>query len=472
MAAIKAFKIIVVEPDPNRRNYLRMQITDGGDTAVCFEMENSCLDNLELLEPDLVILGQLPGERVFRFLYAVKYIHIQLPVLVISAEPAIHSFIQSNGFPDTIGVSPALTSETLTQTIGQFKGRTNSLSHRKGAHDWPIIVGIDPEVVKIKKAIFEIARSDEAVLVEGESGTGKDLVAKAVHFWSARDQGAFIKIDSGALTRKILQNGFSMGFESLEESFSEAQGEAAPPLDPLRQTLFFDEIGQMPISLQGLLLRLFEQQGKVVNTDYSISPHIRIIASTCENLAELVAAGKFRKDLFYRLNVFRIQLPPLRKRPGDVPLLVDFFTDKFCRQLGKGHYSLPQRARALYAEYDWPGNVRQLENIVKSAVVVGDENGYIESLCRCHNNWKKEAVSEKEDPFYPLVDAGEIKSYMENLKSVSLKDICREFIMRAEKKFMKNALDQTNWNRKKAAGLLNISYKSLLNKIKVYNLTA
>jgi two-component system response regulator AtoC len=472
MATIKAFKIIVVEPNSNRRNYLRMQISDSGDTAVCFEKESSCLDNLALLEPDLVIIGQLPIERVSRFLYAAKYIDIWLPVLVISAEPATHSFIGVNGFPDTIGVSPAITPETLSETIGQFKERANNISNRKGAHDWPMIVGADPELVKLKKAIFEIARANEALLVEGECGTGKDLVARAVHFWSTRDQGAFIKIDSGAITREILQNGLSMGFVSREETCRQAQEDKTHPLDPSRQTLFFDEIGQMPIPLQGILLRLFEQQGEAGNEIYSVSPHIRIIASTCENLAELVSAGKFRKDLFYRLTVFRIRIPPLRNRPGDVPLLVDFFIDKYCRQLGKGHYSLPRKSRARYAEYDWPGNVRELENIVKSSVVVGDENGYIESLCRCYNRRKKGAVLEQEEPFYPLVDAVEIKSYLENLNGVSLKDICSEFIMRAEKKFMKNALNRTNWNRKKAAGLLNISYKSLLNKIKVYNLTA
>jgi DNA-binding NtrC family response regulator len=472
MTTIKAFKIIVVEPNLNRRNYLRMQISDGGDTAVCFENESSCLDNLALLEPDLVIVGQFPNEKVSRFLYASKSIDIRMPIIVMSAEPATHALIQVNSFPDTVCVSPAITPDTLARTISQFKERANPISERKGAHDWPMIVGTNPEIVKIKKAIFEIARSDEALLVEGECGTGKDLVARAVHYWSTRNKGAFIKIDSGAITPKILHNGLSMGFVSREKTCREAPVDKGQPPISTIQTLFFDEISQMPISFQGFLLRLFDQQGKTGNARNSISPKIRIITSTCENLAELVAGGKFRKDLFYRLNVLRIQIPPLRNRSGDVPLLVDFFIDKYCRQLGRGHYSLPQKSRTLYAEYDWPGNVRELENIVKSSVVVGDENGYVESFCRCYNLRKKGTVLKNEEPFYPIVDAGEIKSYMENLNSVSLKDICGEFIMRAEKKFMKKALETTNWNRKKAAGLLNISYKSLLNKIKVYNLTA
>jgi DNA-binding NtrC family response regulator len=473
MTTVRAYKIIVIEPDPSRRNYLRMQISDKGDRAVCFEKESTCLDNLALLEPDLIFLGQLPSQRVSRFLYAAKYIDIQLPILVMSAEPAAYEFIRVNGFPNTMGISPSIAAEELMEVIGQFKTRGIDVLDQKGARFWPIIVGSDPEVVKLKKAIFEIARSDDALLVEGECGTGKDLLARAVHFWSIPHQGAFVKVDSGAITREILQNDLSIRFENGEPAFKPPGSEEGRDLDLFRQTLFLDEIGQTPLALQGILLRLFEQQrGPDMSAPHPGFPFIRIIASTSENLARLVEMGQFRKDLFYRLNVFRIRIPPLRERPTDIPLLVDFFIDKYCRLLGKGHYSLPQKARALYAEYDWPGNVRELENIVKSSVVVGDENGYIESLCRYYSNRKSGPASEQSGRLYPLVNFEEIKSYMEDLNSISLKDICSEFITRAEKKLMKSALDRTNWNRKKAAGLLNISYKSLLNKMKVYNLTA
>jgi two-component system response regulator AtoC len=449
-----------------------MKISDCGDRAVCFEKESTCLDNLALLEPDLLILGQLSSERISRFLYAAKYSDAQLPVLVMSADPADHAFIRVNCFPNTKGINPAISPEELNETIGEFKAREIDTSDQKGARNWPIIVGSDAETVKLKKAIFEIARSDEALLVEGECGTGKDLVSRAVHFWCNRNRGAFIKVDSGAITREILRNDISMWFERGDEILKQAAGETNRDLALTRPTLFFDEIGRMPYASQGILLRLFERQAGAGNTSLSGSPWIRIISSTSENLTELVETGKFRKDLFYRLNVYRIQIPPLRERPKDILILVDFFIDKYCRQLGKSHYSFPPKARSLYAEYDWPGNVRELENIVKSSVVVGDENGYIEALCRCYHNRKSRPVSEPNAGVYPLVDFEEIKSYMADLNSISLKTICGEFITRAEKKLMRKALDSTNWNRKKAAGLLNISYKSLLNKIKVYNLSA
>ncbi|MFH0725215.1 MAG: sigma 54-interacting transcriptional regulator [Pseudomonadota bacterium] len=471
MTTIKAYNIIVIEPDPSRRNYLRMQISDSGDRAVCFEKEATCLDNLALLEPDLLILGLLPSERISRFLYAAKYIDVRLPILVMSAEPAAQAFIRVNGFPNTMSISPAISPDALNEVIGQFRDRRIDTPDQEGDRNWPIIVGSDPEIVKLKKAIFEIARSDEALLVEGECGTGKDLVARAVHFWSTRRRRAFVKVDSGAITREILQNDLSMWFERGEEVLKQAVGENDRDPAPPGPTFFFDEIGRIPLTFQGALLRLFEQRGGGGNGPFSGSACIRIIASTSENLAGLVETGKFRKDLFYRLNVYRIRIPPLRERSNDIPLLVDFFIDKYCRQLGKGHYRFPPKARSLYAEYDWPGNVRELENMVKSSVVVGDENGYIESLCRCHPNRKSGPVSPKNDGVYPLVDFEEIKPYVADLNRISLKDICGEFITRAEKKLMKKALDSTNWNRKKAAGLLNISYKSLLNKIKEYNLT-
>lgn len=443
----------MVEPNPARRNHLRVLITDWGHTAVCFEKESICLDNLPLLLPELIILGQLPLGRIYRFLYAAKHIYFSLPVLAITGEPDFHEFIRINGFVHTKGITPAFTPEDLKARIHHFKETTKGSSAFSDLKDWPMIVGIESELVKLKKAIFEIARSGESLLIEGENGTGKDLVARAVHYWSVGDQGIFIKVDSGAVTRDILQHDLSKWFDASED---------APAPSP--RTIFLDEIGQMPMDLQRILLRLFEQQ------EFSDNPGFRIIAANSENLGRLTEMGKFRKDLYYRLNVFRIKIPPLRKRRQDIPLLVDFFMDKYCRELGKGHYQLPVKARGLYGEYDWPGNVREIENVVKSSVIVGDECGFIESLCRCYNNHRPAGGGQK-DNLYGLVDVADLKSYMGDLNNISLKNICREFITRAEKKLMKKALDATKWNRKKAAGLLNISYKSLLNKIKVYNLT-
>lgn len=467
MATVADYKIVVVEPNPERRNYFRIQIADGDNTVFFFETEPICLDNLRLLAPDLVVVGQLPIERIYRFLYAAKHIDRTLSVLVISGEAGIQDFIRVNGFLNTRGITSAITSEGLKATIGQFKAQKQGSPVLGGDPSWPLIVGIDPEMVRIKKVITEIAQSGDALLIEGENGTGKDLIARAVHFTSTQRPELFVKIDSGAITKNLLGKDLAPWFQYPKKKRKFEDNKKYPHSN--RGTLFFDEIGQMPFDFQRILLRLFDQQ-VTGNPATPENPSVQIVASTSEDIDQLTEMGKFRKDLFYRINVFRIQIPPLRERLKDIPLLAEFFTDKYCDQLGKGHYTISPKTLSLYGEYEWPGNVRELENMVKSTVVIGEENQLIESLSR------RSSVTKISTPPKPsedkLLDSSELESYVGNLKSISLKEICREFTVRAEIKMLRKALDSTNWNRKKAAGLLNISYKSLLNKIKEYNLTA
>lgn len=460
----------MLEPNDARRNYLRSLVTGWGDTGVCFEKETICLDNLALLKPRVFIIGHLNTERTTRLLYAVKLMDFKLPVLVLTGEAEILTLISVNGFENTRGLSPAATAEDIKDAVENFKHLEREAPDPQGAWHWPMIIGSDPDIVKIKKSIFEIARSGEALLIQGERGSGKDLVARAVHFWSNRSEDEFIKVDSGAVTQDIFQNDLLKWFE-IRSAFDEKVGAGQAEVYTGR-TIFFDEIGQLAADLQGALLRLFEALEGELTSRLLPPATMRIIASTSDDLISLTETGRFRKDLFYRLNVFMIEIPPLRERRGDIPVLVDFFTDKYCREIGKGHYEVPRKARALYAEYDWPGNVREIETVVKRSVIVGDEGGFIESLCRCIQGGKQPFCTAGRNEGVPRrFDTTELRSYMKDLTQISLKEICREFIMRAEKRAMKQALDQTRWNRKKAAGLLNISYKSLLNKMKCYDLT-
>jgi DNA-binding NtrC family response regulator len=471
MAPLKAVRIVVIEPDPARRSYFRLLITSWGNAPVCFENVSICLDNLELLMPDLVILGHLTFECVSRFLYAAKRIDFHLPILVITDKGEVHPLISMNGFSNITEISPAATPEQLKAVMAQFH-RTSDAGPTagNGSRDWPMIVGATPGVAKIKKTIFDLAQSSEALLIQGENGTGKDLLARAVHFWTHGHEGAFVKIDSAAISQDLLQQDLSKWF-GFPSGRPECRCNVFEVLIRSSGTVFFDDIHLMPFDLQGSLLSLFEDRANRPDLSQDPAERVRIVASTSEDLENLTGLGKFRKDLFYRLNVFHIHLPPLRRRRTDVPLLVDFFTDKYCHEIGKGHYTVPEKTRQLYAEYDWPGNVRELEAIVKRSVIVGDECGFIESLCRSRAprmQWEDlQGASE-----HVFLDTEELKSYMNDLDDISLKKICRKFIMKTEKTFMKQALERTDWNRRKAAELLNISYKSLRNKIKVYNLTA
>ncbi len=324
----------------------------------------------------------------------------------------------------------------------------------------PSIVGNNPEIVKIKDMIPELSRSSETVLLKGEKGTGKELIAKVIQHKSGRRENPFVKVNCSALTNDMSEN--------------ELLGRNAQAIKDLNQrkkgifsvadtgTLFFDEIGQLPPAYQAELL-LLEKNGMsktVVKAEEKID--VRVIASTSADLESLIKKGTFLKSLYNRLNVISIIIPPLRYRLEDIPFLSDFFADKYCAELGKSHYKLSQKTKSTFFSYNWPGNVMELENLVKGAVALGNEDNLINQLNR------KSGINEYTHNFAEFAD---IDKHIQDSGTLPLKDICREINAQAEQKLKKQALERTNWNRKKAAIMLNISYKSLLNKIKAYNLT-
>ena len=325
----------------------------------------------------------------------------------------------------------------------------------------PSIVGNNPEIVKLKEMIPELSRSSETVLLKGEKGTGKELVAKVIQHRSGRRENPFVKVNCSALTNEMSEN--------------ELLGRNAQAIKDLNQrkkgifsvadtgTLFFDEIGQLPPAYQAELLLLLEENGiskTVVKAEEKI--YVRVIASTSADLDSLVKKGTFLKKLYNRLNVISIIIPPLRYRLEDIPFLSDFFTDKYCAELGKNHYKLSQKTKSTFFGYHWPGNVMELENLIKGAVALGNENNLINQL---------NGQNRIDEYTHNLAELTDINKHIDGSGDLPLKDICRKINAKAERKLMKQALERTNWNRKKAAIMLNISYKSLLNKIKAYNLT-
>jgi len=302
-----------------------------------------------------------------------------------------------------------------------------------------------------------LSRSSETVLLKGEKGTGKELVAKVIQYKSARKKNPFVKVTCSALTNEMSEN--------------ELLGRKAKVIKDLNRrkkgifsvadtgTLFFDEIGQLPPAYQAELLILLEKSGMsktVAKAEENI--YIRVLASTSDDLDSLVRKGTFLKKLYTRLNVISIIIPPLRYRLEDIPFLSDFFTDKYCAELDKNYYRLSQKTKSKFFSYHWPGNILELENIVKGAVALGNEDSILSQLDT------QNKINEYTYNFAELTD-------IKGSGDLPLKDICRKINAQAEQKLMKQALEKTNWNRKKAAMMLNISYKSLLNKIKTYNLT-
>ncbi len=235
-------------------------------------------------------------------------------------------------------------------------------------------------------------------------------------------------------------------------------------------TIFLDKIEKAPASFQAKMLQILDGKSSLLPESEIINKvDVRFIAATRENLSLHVKKKEFREDLFYRLNVINIKIPSLKDRIEDIPLLADFFNDMFCGELGRCYCDMSQKSKDILSRYHWPGNVRELKNVIKNIVLRADKNNIpIESIDNKQQHEFLNFTNYKQD-FPAIPDISNLKRYLKDLNKISLKDIKREFIARTEKKIMKEALVKTNWNRKKASILLDISYKSLLNKIKAYN---
>jgi DNA-binding NtrC family response regulator len=467
MASTDQNNVVILETDPARRDYLKSIISNWGFTPIIFEKESICLDNLSSLAPDLVIAGPLSFDRIFRFINTLKMRDRRLPVLIISSDNSVHDYVNTNGFADVLVIETPIDPLEIKQTMDKIQH--NNLDNQRD-QDGPLIIGNSPEIIKIKRIISELGPSKEPVLIQGEAGTGKDIVARAIHYASDRRDNPLIKINTAEFSRELAENE-RHAYSSKHMSSVDRNNK---DLFALADTgsIFLDEIETMPAFLQAKLIQVFEEEPVIkTGTDEMKPVDVRIIAATHPDIGRLVETGKFRKDLYFRLNVINIEIPPLRNRTGDIPLLAAFFNDKFCGEFGKSHYELSRKTIQMFNHYHWPGNVRELKNVVKRVVSTGSENSIIDSLLlNDHQHQTIDFIDCCED-IYILSELSDVKTCLKDLNHRSLKDICKEFVTRTERKLMKKALERTNWNRKKAAMMLNISYKSLLNKIKAYNLT-
>jgi DNA-binding NtrC family response regulator len=466
MIPMSQHNIVILETNQVRRDYLRSIISGWGYSAFIFDRETTCLDNLSMLDPGLVISGDLSLERTLRFVNTLKMKDRGLPVLIISGDYAIRDFIDIRFFDDIIVIGTPVEPYEIKMAVRRIHG---SRLKSKMSKDCPLLIGKSPEMQKIKKMVLELSNSKETVLVQGEPGTGKELVARAIHFKSDRRNNPFIRVNTAE---------FSCGFfESEAFGFNPGRGANINwnPKEIFKSadtgTVFLDHTEKMSAFFQAELLQILDESIiSIHDTEEKETVDVRIIASASADLGMLVEKGKFRKDLFYRLNVIRIDIPPLRSRIQDIPLLAVFFNDMFCGNFGRSHSNLSQKTKNILSSYHWPENVRELENVIRHFVMIGNEERILNNFSLPTQGNKSTNHIDFSEDVYTVAELTDIKKYLKDLNRISLKDICQEFIIRTEKKIMKQALKKTNWNRKKAATLLDISYKSLLNKIKDYDI--
>jgi two-component system response regulator AtoC len=305
-----------------------------------------------------------------------------------------------------------------------------------------------PKMSEVRQILEQAARVDVTVLICGETGTGKDVVARAIHDASVRQSGPYVKVNCAAVPRELLESelfGHERGAFTGAHQLKIGKFESAD-----RGTIFLDEIGDLHPALQGKLLHVLQDgQFSRVGGRSTVKVDVRVLAATNQDLEQAVAAGRFREDLYYRLNVIQIMVPPLRERPEEIAVLAEYFMQRYSQLFRRDTLRLPVETLQRLMHHRFPGNVRELENMIKRMIVLGDP------LLRRSGLPSGGAPGEDNGGTRPPKPA-----------TLSLKDISRKAALIAEREAILQALEQTQWNRVRAAKLLEISYRALLYKIK------
>jgi transcriptional regulator with PAS, ATPase and Fis domain len=336
---------------------------------------------------------------------------------------------------------------------------------------YPETIGESAAIESVKEKIAKVSDKNVTVLIRGESGTGKELVARGIHFGSKRRDESFVHVNCAALPSELLESelfGYAKG------AFTGATHNKAGRFEKANKgTIFLDEIGSLTVPLQAKILQVLEDEtisrlGSVRETPIDV----RILAATNSNLEEKIVQGAFRSDLFYRLNVISIVVPPLRERKEDIDLLVDYFMEKYCIELGKKRVPMGKDIRDHFQRYLWPGNIRELENIIRGIIALQKTDVVYSELKLAEGTGgaQGEELRSRVTILSQVWDDRKIKQLIKGKKDISLKTITKEYVAEVEKEAISKALDHTRWNRKRAAELLQISYKTLLNRIDEFDL--
>ena len=453
-------KVIILEDNKDQKDYLRSVVSGWGHRPFIFEKETVCLDNVSTLEPDLIITGSLPLQRTCRLIHTLRINNRHFPIVIISADREIIDFVGHNGFTTVSVIEPGLSPAAMQALLNSAVEDSLACD---GHFDCPLIVGNTPEMIRVKTLIANLNHFDKTVLIQGEVGTEKELVARVIHSKSHRPTSPFVKLYAPDLLTVAVKHGRSGDVVQTDGSTILIQDGIVPALDS--GTLFVEEIGYLPNALQARFLKFFEEDDRKEKSNNLIN--LRLIVSNSTPLGLLAKQGEFRTDLYYRLNGFSVNIPPLRKRIADIPLLTDFFTDKFCIESGKSHFELSAETKDIFCRYLWPGNLEELKDVIRK-IVLYDNEKVIRSKLTAKIK-RRLFLGDFEDGSAPI-KISEIKKRIEMQNKLSLKEIGRIYMERTEKKVIAKALEHSNWNRKKAAKILDISYKSLLNKIKEYKL--
>ncbi len=459
MQASPRFPVLLVEDRDSLRAMLRHTLEAQDHEVVEARDQAEALDRIREDRPAVVLTDlRLPVGDGLGVLRAAKEVDPDLPVVVMTAYGSIQDAVSAmrEGAMDFLAkpVDPDHLLLMVERAIAQRRMQTENvllkqeLAERRGA---PRIIGDDPHLRQVSQQLVRAAGTDATVLLLGESGTGKELFARALHALSPRADGPFVAINCAAIPDTLLETEL---FGHEKGAFTGAVGRKPGRFELAhRGTLFLDEIGELPLLLQAKILRAIEQKSfERVGGTQSLKVDVRIVAATNRNLAARVAERQFREDLYFRLSVFPIEIPPLRERGTDILMLATHFVDKYRRELNKTPMTLTQAAIDALERYAWPGNVRELQNCIERAVILCEGD----TIQATHLNLAALPPS-------PVVADG---PWDQIDLSGTLQDALQRVTFEAERRKLLAALHEHAGDRTRAASALQVGYRAFVQKLR------
>jgi DNA-binding NtrC family response regulator len=444
-----AHKILVVDDEQSMTQFLGIVLRKEGYEVTTVNNGREALERVKAEAFDVVITDiKMPGMDGIQVLHGVKKHDPSLPVVIMTAYASQQSAIEAvnlgayqylikNAKNDEIKL-------VVRNALEMRKVRTENLFLKrelKKGHEEKTIIGSSEEMVRVFKMVDRVADSEATILIQGESGTGKELVAREIHYRSRRANGPFVSINCGAIPRDLLESNL---FGHVKGSFTGAVKDSAGLFQVAETGSFFlDEIGEMPHATQVKLLRALQEREIIpVGGTQPIKIDCRLVAATNADLEKEVAEGRFRADLFYRLNVIPIKLPPLRHRRDDIPLLLDHFLKRHAA--GGNPKVVSKEAIELMMKYEWPGNVRELENVMERAMVL-DETG---------------VIGPEDLPDKIRFGMQQRGTLVIDSPTMTIEELEREYILKV--------LHHTRWQKKRASEILGINASTLYRKLISY----
>lgn len=445
-------KILIADDEKNMIWAMKKALKNENYKIITASNGVEAVEKVKINDPDLVLLDlRMPQKDGMEALREIKEWNTNIPVIMITAHGTMESAIEAmkSGALDYIS-KPFDIEELKIQIrkaldIGDMKEQIEFLTKELKDKTGKVIIGNSKKMKEVLEIVNRVAKSNATILVTGESGTGKELIANAIHYNSDRENKPYVRVNCGAIPESLLESelfghekgAFTGAVNRKPGRFERADG----------GTIFLDEVGELSTATQVKLLRVLQEKEieRVGGTEV-IKVDVRVIAATNRDLKKMVEEGSFRDDLYYRLNVIPIELPPLRERKEDIPALIEYFIHKYCREMGREKIGISEDALERIVQYSWKGNIRELENVVERLVILSQGN-----------------MIYKEDlPKEILIQNDEASEFILPKEGINLEEV--------EKSLIQQALKKTDYNQTKAAKLLGITRHTLIYRMEKYDI--